>query len=159
MKRLLIISLTGLLTLSSCHFFREKGLFLNRETALREIKAQEKLSVRTDTLKQSADTLKTSSADSELVTKVTNDEKVTVAPDQPFRIIVGSFGNIKNAEQALDKYRKQGFNAEIIRQGNKNKSILISIFAFESREKADQQLQIVKGTIDKEAWVYVRKNR
>ena len=159
MKYLLIISLPGLLLLNSCHFFRERGLFLNREKALKEIKSQEKLMAHNDTLKQYADTLKTYPTDSVLVTTITETNKVADTPEHQFMIIVGSFGNIKNAEQALDKYKKQGFSAEIIKPPNKNKSILISIFAFDTREKADQQLQVVKSTIDKDAWVYTRRNR
>ncbi len=159
MKYLLILVLPLLITLSSCHFFRERGLFLNREKALREINTQEKL-VTADTLKTSKDTLMQARMDSQLVTSVVNTAAGDAgSSDQMFRIIVGSFGNLKNAEIAVDKYRKQGYNAEIVKPENKNNTMLISVFTFDSREKADQQLQVVKNTLDKDAWIYWGKSK
>ncbi len=164
MRYLLILILPVFLILNSCHFFREKGLFLNREKALREIKNQQVLSAihdtlnqNSDTLNQNSDTLNQNSKDSLNALSVPEAVKISGSSGQSFRIIVGSFGNLKNAEIALSKYRQQGYNAEIVKPEKNNQSILISIFTFDTREKADQQLQVVKSTLNKDAWVYSGK--
>ena len=158
MRYSLIIILTFLLvSVSSCHYFRERGLFLNREKALESIRSVPGSTHVKDTVKQTDVQVNQVAA-----VKDTVPVKAMPTPDpgksfQQFRVIVGSFSNMKNAEELAEKYKKQGYSPEIIKVKNKPGSLLVSIFTFENREKANNQLQVIKVSVNKEAWIYSGK--
>lgn len=150
----LILVLPVLCIVTSCHFFRERGLFLNRKKAIESIQAERaRIEVR-DTVRRVFDSTVISTQEPAEPSIMTGTEQITYNPSLTYRIIVGSFTTVRNAKDMAEKYRKLGYTAEVIRLKNKPSSLLVSIFAFDTREKADEQLQAIKGSINKAAWIY-----
>ncbi len=158
MRRYIFIFFCLLLVpFSSCHYFRERGLFLNRGKALESINYNLGKTVVKDTVKKAADTLSRAVVVRDSVPVESSSVAVRDTSYPGFRVIIGSFSNMKNAEDLSEKFKKQGYSTEIIKVKNKPNSLLVSIYACNSREKANDQLQLIKINLIKDAWIYSEK--
>ena len=144
-----------LFSASSCHYLRDKGLFLSQEKALAIIKASQDTNIVKDSLKKtlaSTDIKKGKEKNRDQSTDVKNNPKNTRSE---YCIIIGSFSSMNNAEDLIRKCQKQGYKAKIIKLKNNSNSFLVSVASFESYNKASEQLPVFKLKVKKDAWIYL----
>lgn len=153
MRYRLILILALSITFTSCHFFRERGLFLKKEKIPEvTVPVHDSLNVKKDTVKAKPDTVQ--SAEDMIQAEITGAALAKNATTPGFRIIVGSFTSKKNAAEMAGKYIKMGYNAEIIKIKSRPKSLLVTIYTFGTHEQADQQLVQIKSNVNRDAWIY-----
>jgi cell division protein FtsN len=156
MRYCLIFLLSLLLfSISSCHYFREKGLFLSKEKALAIIKASQDTNIIKDTLKNPSDSMnikKGNEKDSDQTTVVKKNPHNTRSE---YCIIIGSFTSLNYAEELTRKYQKQGYKAKVIKLKHNSISFLVSVASYESFNKASEQLPVIKIKMKKDAWIYL----
>lgn len=155
--RLIILTFL-LVSATSCHYFRERGLFLNREKALESIRlANKRDAVQSkDTIKQVSDSTVRMPVVHDSVKVISPEIRVKDNPRKEFKIIIGSYSDRRNAVILAEKYRKQGYGTEILELRNRPNSLLVSISSFDTREKAEVQLKTIKANINSGAWIYSR---
>ena len=72
-----------------------------------------------------------------------------------FHLIAGAFGQKENAFKKVNQLKKKGFNAQIIGV-NKWGLTQVSFESYTTREEAVAHLQIIKKSIAKDAWLYIK---
>jgi cell division septation protein DedD len=151
MRYCLIFILSLLLfSVSSCHYFREKGLFLSKEKALAIIKASQD----TNSLKTPSDSMNFKKGNEKVSDQTTDVNKISQNNRSEYCIIIGTFKSLNNAEELTKKFQKQGYKAKIIKLKNNSNSFLVAIASYESYNKASEQLTVIKSKVKKDAWIY-----
>ena len=157
-----IILGTILLSLPSCWYFREKGLFGKK--ALREAL----IWARQDSIRV-ADSLNKIGITLEFANKIKQDSELMydrdkiaaseVVPKSIYYLIIGSFINHENAKLAANHYRNQGYETNIISITNLNgkRVELVSVKTFKDEDEADRYLKEFKSNIDSKAWIYKKR--
>ena len=170
---LVIILLSGLLSIPSCRFLEEQGLYKSRALKQAILWAKQDSARVADSLKRVAvlnDTLKTDSNDSsakKAVEKNLKDSKVKIKAESPsekiitgkYHIIAGSFSNEENAKIRARQYFSKGYTTDIIEFENKSggKVSLVSVKSFDNLIDANDFLKKFKLEIDSTAWLYTTK--
>lgn len=72
-----------------------------------------------------------------------------------FHLIAGAFGEKANAHKKVAQLKRKGFNAEIIGV-NKWGLTQVSFESYTTRKEAVAHLQIIKKSIAKDAWLYIK---
>ena len=72
-----------------------------------------------------------------------------------FHLIAGAFGQESNAFKKVKQLKRKGFNAQIIGV-NKWGLTQVSFESYTTREEATEHLQIIKKSIAKDAWLYIK---
>jgi cell division protein FtsN len=156
MRYCLIFVLSLLLfSASSCHYLREKGLFLSQEKALAIIKASQDTNIIKDTLKKPLDSLNIKKGKEKEIDQTTHVKNSPEDKRSEYCIIIGSFTSLNNAEELSRKCQKQGYKAKIIKLKNNPGSYLVSVASYESYNKASEQLPDIKIKVKKDAWIYL----
>ena len=82
-----------------------------------------------------------------------NVEKST--PENKFHIIAGAFQEVKNAENKLAELQELGYDAKILGI-NKYGLTQVTFSSFNSKKEARKNLDLIKETISKDAWLLVK---
>jgi len=89
------------------------------------------------------------------------EDKTPAESDHYFQyyIIIGSFANHENAEQAAGKYSQRGYKTNILTVARQNgiKTELVSIKTFRDRNEAGIFLKDFQSRLDPHAWLYTGK--
>ncbi|MEI6864445.1 SPOR domain-containing protein [Flavicella sp.] len=72
-----------------------------------------------------------------------------------FHLIAGAFGEKGNALKKVNQLKRKGFNAQIIGI-NKWGLTQVSFDSYTTRKEAVEYLQIIKKSIAKDAWLYIK---
>ena len=72
-----------------------------------------------------------------------------------FHLIAGAFGQKANAYRKVNQLKQKGFNAQIVGV-NKWGLTQVSFESYTTREEAIDHLQIIKKSIAKDAWLYIK---
>lgn len=72
-----------------------------------------------------------------------------------YHLIAGAFGEEANALKKVKQLKRKGFNAQIIGV-NKWGLTQVSFESYTTREEATEYLQIIKKSIAKDAWLYIK---
>jgi hypothetical protein len=72
-----------------------------------------------------------------------------------FHLIAGAFGEKANAYKKINQLKSKGFNAQIIGV-NKWGLTQVSFESYTTREEAVQYLKIIRESIAKDAWLYIK---
>ena len=156
MRYCLIFILSLLLfSISSCHNFREKGLFLSQEKALAIIKASQDTNIIKDTLKKPSGLMNIKKGKEKDSDQTTGVKKIPQNTRSEYCIIIGSFTSLTNAEELTRKCQEQGYKAKIIKLKNNSNSFLVAVASYESYNKASEQLSVIKLKVKKDAWIYL----
>ncbi len=155
MRYYLIFILSLLLfSVSSCHYFREKGLFLSKEKALAIIKASQDTNIIKDTLKNPSDSMNFTNGNEKNSDQTTDVKKTPQNSRSEYCIIIGSFTSLNYAEELTRKYQKEGYEAKIIKLKNNSISFLVAVASYESYNKASEELPVIKTKVKEDAWIY-----
>ena len=82
-----------------------------------------------------------------------NVEKSTA--ENNFHIIAGAFQEVKNAENKLAELQELGYDAKILGK-NKYGLTQVTFSSFNSKKEARKNLDLIKATISKDAWLLVK---
>jgi len=150
MRHLSIVLFLGFLfVLPSCKYFK-KG---EKVRTMAFMKAQADSMRLADSLEQVQNRLMDQRADSG---RKAEEERLAMAANHKYNIIVGSFLSSEYASLYADEYRKEGYDPKII-QMEGSKFNLVSAEAFDSFRKAVDRLSQFQDTVQVEAWMYVKK--
>lgn len=72
-----------------------------------------------------------------------------------FHLIAGAFGQKENADKKIKQLRNKGFNARVIGV-NKWGLTQVSFDSYTTREEATEHLEIIRKSIAKDAWLFVK---
>ena len=86
--------------------------------------------------------------------QTTDVKKIPHNTRSEYCIIIGSFSSLNNAEELTRKWQKQGYKAKIIKLKNNSNSLLVAVASYESYDKANEQLPVIKIKVAKDAWIY-----
>ncbi|MBG0858638.1 MAG: hypothetical protein IQL11_03980 [Bacteroidales bacterium] len=155
MKSLSVIILMAfLITLPSCKFFRNRGLFNKKERTLAMLKAQQDSIRVADSLKRVQDRLmaiENARLDS---IRLAEEEKLTLA--SRYNIIVGSFITPEYARAWAEEYRKLGYDTKILKLEGTNFE-MVSAESHESFRRAVARLEQFRDTVQIDTWLYIKK--
>lgn len=73
---------------------------------------------------------------------------------KPYHIIVGSFKDIANAQDLINKLSTEGYNPTVLSDGSSFAKV--SLDSFDNREQATIALRAYKTSVNKSAWIYSR---
>lgn len=154
---LLTILIPGILSIPSCIYLQDLGLFRSRSLKkAMEWAKQDSIRVadslkRIEVPKKSdevtlVDSLKSNSDKNRSVESLKNKH----------HIIVGSFTNYDNAGSCAKKYFRKGYKTDLIKTINRNgsKIEMVSVRSFESIENAKKYLSEFQHDVDSAAWIY-----
>jgi hypothetical protein len=155
MRHLSVLILITLLTvLPSCKFVREKGWFNKKERTLALLKAQQDNIRVVDSIKKAQERLlaiENARLDS---IRFAEEERMTLA--SKYNIIVGSFITPEYAKLWAEEFRKQGYDAKILKMEG-SRFELVSAESHESFRKAVSRLEQFQDTVQIDTWMYIRK--
>jgi len=157
MKHLLVIILSGLLiALPSCKYFKRGALFSKKTQNPSIMKAREDSTRAANSLLKIKDHLQdVENAKLDSLKRVDVERKASEATHK-YNIIVGSFITPRYAAGLTEVYRKQGYDARIIKaEGSRFE--FVSIGALDNFRKAFARLRQVQDTLKIESWLYVKK--
>jgi len=143
-----------LITLPSCKFFRNRGLFNKKERTLAMLKAQQDSIRVADSLKRVQDRLmaiENARLDS---IRLAEEEKLTLA--SRYNIIVGSFITPEYARAWAEEYRKLGYDTKILKLEGTNFE-MVSAESHESFRRAVARLEQFRDTVQIDTWLYIKK--
>jgi cell division septation protein DedD len=144
-------------SLSSCGYFREKGLFLGKNRKELLLWAQQDSIRIADSLKNNVvikDVARDAKQDS--VVKPVQDKASKAARSKMYYLIIGTFGNPENAKSVAEEYSNQGYKTDIIKTTNSNgrKIELVSIKAFNNYSDAVSYRNEFHRKISSNVWIY-----
>lgn len=82
-------------------------------------------------------------------------EVIPQSSNLPYHVVVGSFNELINAAELIERLKQMGFQPEILDHDASFKKV--SIQGFETRAEAARALNLYKGKVNKGAWIYTRK--
>jgi hypothetical protein len=155
-----ILTIILIITLPSCEYIIENGLFGRRSLKKALLWAKQDSIRVADSLKRTL--VVTSDTFGVRSVTIDNSEEVIISGENTknqFFIIIGSFANPENAKLAAGQYRSRGYNTSIIRTTNSygNKVDMVSVRTFSNYEEATSYLKELQGEIDPGAWIYQDK--
>ena len=152
---IILISVT--LSLSSCRYFREKGLFLGKNRKELLFWAQQDSIRFADSLKNTVvikDVARDAKQDS--VVKLVQEKASEPGSSKMYYLIIGSYGNPENAKSIAEEYSNQGYKTDIIKTTNSRgrKIELVSIKAFDNYSDAISYRNEFYSKFSSNAWIY-----
>lgn len=153
----LILTITGI---QSCRYFREKGLFLDRELKKSQVSAVKDSILIADSVQKAiimTEVTEVTRTDS----SVKNGEADPKGSDRvnSFYIIIGTYTNPENARSAARQYTEKGYSTDIInsRTSKGNKAELVSVKSFDNHDDAVGFLREFQRKVESKAWIYPRQ--
>lgn len=155
---IILIALT--LSLPSCRYLREKGLFLGKNRKELLLWAQMDSIRIADSLKNIVvvkDVAQDAKQDS--VVKVVKENPSEAASRNMYYLIIGSFANHENAKSVAEEYSNKGYITDIITTTNSSgrKIELVSVRAFDNYSDAVNFRNEFHSKISSNAWIYPPK--
>jgi hypothetical protein len=149
-----VILIAFLIVLPSCNFIREKGWFNKKEKTLAMLKAQQESIRVADSVRKAQErqlAIENARLDS---IRLADEARLTLA--SKYNIIVGSFITPEYARAWAEEYRKQGYDAKIIKMEG-SRFELVSAESHESFRKAVNRLNQFQDTVQIDAWMYTKR--
>ena len=157
MKHFLTLLFIAVLILSpSCKNIRERGLFGKKGKALEILKAQQDSIRVADSLKRVENRLRALEEARMDSIRLAEEERQAFEARNKYNIIVGSFVIPENANAWAENYRKQGYDARVIKMDN-SKFELVVAESYERFSKAAERLEQFQDTVDIDTWLYIKK--
>ena len=152
-----IIFLVFLILFSSCKNIRERGLFGKKARTLEMLKAEQQRVRVADSLKRIENRLKAiDEARLDSLRMAAEAEKAAFEAIDKFNIVVGSFITPEYAQVWAEEYRKQGYDARIIRMTNSSFELVVAE-SYDRFSKAVERLNVFQTTVDVDSWLYVHR--
>ncbi len=145
-----------LVVFPSCKYFKGRGLFGSKADTMAVWHARQDSLRIADSIKKVHDQLMAiENAKLDSVRKA-DAERLAWGKKYKYNIIVGSFITPEYAKGFAEVYRKQGYDARILKiEGSRFQ--LVSVEAHEHLMKAIARLKEFQDTISIDAWLYIRK--
>lgn len=89
--------------------------------------------------------------------KQRGDKAVVIEDEGNYEIIIVSFGKRSEAEKYVESMNAKGHNVRILENKNPGNLYKVSYRSFKDQTEAQQELNIVRETLSKDAWIYKRK--
>jgi len=90
-----------------------------------------------------------------VIKPVANPNPTPQTSNLPYHVVVGSFKELNNAADLIERLAQMGYQAEIIDLDATFKKVSIQSYA--TRTEAARALNLYKGKVNKGAWIYTRK--
>jgi hypothetical protein len=157
MKHLLVIILSGLLiALPSCKYFKGGFLFGKKNKNMALMKAREDSIRVADSLQKVRDRMKDIENAKLDSLRRAEEERAAYEANHKYNIIVGSFITPEYAALLTQEYRKQGYDAKILKaEGSRFE--FVSVESLDNFRKALSRLRQFQDTVQMESWLYVKK--
>jgi hypothetical protein len=157
MRHLFVIILSGLLiALPSCKYFKGGAFSGKKAGNMAVMKSREDSTRFADSLqkiKENEQKIDNSKLDS---LRRADEERAVSEAKHKYNIIVGSFITPGYAAGLTEEYRKQGYDAKIIKaEGSRFE--YVSVEALDNFKKAVMRLRQFQDTVQMESWLYVKK--
>lgn len=157
LKHLLVMILSGLLiSLPSCKYFKGGTLFGKKSRNTTVMNAREDSIRLADSLQRVKDISQDiGNAKLDSLKRIEAEHEASEA-NHKYNIIVGCFITPKYAAGLTEQYRKQGYDARIIKaEGSRFE--FVSIEALDNFRKAVSLLKQFRDTLQMESWLYVKR--
>lgn len=99
--------------------------------------------------------------DTTLISSLESTEHIEEAPLKPettYEIIIVSFGKLAEAENYVENMNAKGYKIRILENQNPGNLYKVSYRSFTDETEAQIELNNVRETIAREAWIYKKKN-
>jgi hypothetical protein len=140
----------------SCKFLRERGLLRGKEKTLASLLTiQDSIRVA-DSLSKAKDrilAMENAKIDS---ARKAGEQRTSMEMKFRYNIIVGSFTTPAYAEGLAEKYRKKGYNPDIIKLKGGSFE-MVSLESYEDPVKALSRLKVFQDSLETKVWLY-KKN-
>jgi hypothetical protein len=177
----LVIPLVIITGLSSCRYFRERGVFNGREIKMAIIKAREDSIRHADSISRLNSGIIMTGKDSSIVLPdnikepVANEDasakigskapvskpvvKDVIVSNEKYCIIVGTFTMLENANERKAEYDRKGYKTGLINAVNRNGKnvILVAVVSEDDSVKSEDLLATIREKEDSSAWLYTKK--
>jgi hypothetical protein len=152
-----IFFLVFVILFPSCKNIRERGLFGKKARTLEMLKAEQQRVRVADSLKRIENRLKAiEEASLDSLRIAAEAEKAAFEAIDQFNIVVGSFITPEYAQAWAEEYRKQGYNAKIIRMTDSRFELVVAE-SYDRFSKAVERLNVFQTTVDVDTWLYVHR--
>ncbi len=85
-------------------------------------------------------------------------EEIPVQPETSYEIVIASFGKLSDAEKYVENMNAKGYKIRILENKKTGNLYKVSYGSFIDESKAQLELNKVRETLSKEAWIYKNKN-
>jgi cell division protein FtsN len=151
-----IFFLVFLLITPSCKNIRERGLFGKKARTLEMLKAEQDSARVADSLKRVQNRLRAiEEARLDSIT-IAEAEKAAFEALDKYNIVVGSFITPEYAQAWAEEYRKQGYDAKIIKMTDSRFELVVAE-SYDRFSKALKRLNQFQDTVDIDTWLYIQK--
>jgi len=157
MRQFVFVFITLLLIFSySCKNIRERGLFGKKAKTLEMLRAQQDSIRVADSLKRVENRLR-AVEEARLDSLIqAEQERINNEARNKYNIVVGSFLTPEFALAWADEYRKQGYDAKIIRKTGSQFDLVVAE-SYDKWPKAIERLEAFQDTVDIDTWLYINK--
>jgi hypothetical protein len=139
---------------TSCKFFKDRGIFGKKQKTLVELSAQQDSILVADSIRKVREQM--IAIEDAKIDSLRKVDEARLALESKYNIIVGSFTTPEYAEVLAEEYRKQGYDAQIIKVAE-SKLVLVSAERHNSYKKAITRINTFWDTVHNDAWIYIRK--
>jgi hypothetical protein len=149
-----VVLIVLLVILPSCKYFKGGKLFGKKQKALVELRARQDSIRVADSIKTVQDkllALEVAKLDS---LKKSDDERLAMG--SKYNIIVGSFITPEYAKGLAEEYRKQGYDAQILKMDG-SRFELVAAEGHKNFSTAVTRLNAFQDTVIIDAWMYIKK--
>jgi hypothetical protein len=151
-----IVFILLLIVQPSCKYFKGRGIFGKKARIAAIVKAQEDSVRVADSIRKVQDNLMAiDNAKLDSIRKA-DEERLAMGTKYKYNIIVGSFITPEYSKSFAEDFRKQGYDAKIIKKEG-SRFELVSVEAYDSFRKAVARLRAFQDTVQFESWMYVKK--
>lgn len=156
MRNFSVISLIAILTiLPSCKFIKSKGWFGKKDNTVAIWQAKQDSIRVADSIRKAQDQLMAIENARLEAERQAEADRLALENQLRYNIIVGSFITPEYAKDFSEFYRKQGYDAKIIKMES-SKFELVSAEAHKDFRKAVSRLKQFQDTVAIDAWMYIR---
>lgn len=139
---------------TSCKFFKDRGIFGKKQKTLFELRAEQDSIRVADSIKKVKEHL--IAIEDAKIDSLKKADEVKLTMESKYNISVGSFITPEYAIVLAEVYRKQGYDAQILKM-SESKFELVAAEGHKSFRKAVMRLNAFRDTVQIDAWLYVRK--
>ena len=143
-----------LVILPSCKYFKGQKLFGKKQKTLVELRAKQDSIRVVDSIRKAHERLE--AIEIAKVDSLKKADMERLARESKYNIIVGSFLTHEYASGLADAYRKQGYDAQVLKLPD-SKFELVAAEGHKSFNKAVTRLNAFQDTVLIDAWLFIRK--